>query len=281
MAKQDKLNRMPPYLPIIVEDWQSDPDTQSMTDAQIGIFLKALLHQWQNGSLPRNAWDFAKKIDSSFDTTLRFLSTYSHLFVCCECSASWSREDCECGASKSRARCENTKLKNLRIDVNLGLGLGTTEPYQNQTEPEPNVTVPTNIVEVQPSALHSEPETPVAGVSEFLLAIASLFGKTRVNGSVLTKWETVLKPKVELYSEDHVLGLLKYALEENAVWARAITTVKKMDPVEYFVSKFEDIETTREGDEKFKKIRDRKRPAVGKEKNLAHIEEKIKPMEIV
>ena len=280
MAKQDKLNRMPPYLPIIVEDWQSDPDTQSMTDAQIGIFLKALLHQWQNGSLPCNAWDFAKKIDSSFDTTLRFLSTYSHLFVCCECFASWSREDCECGASKSRARCENTKLKNLRIDVNLGLGLGTTEPNQNQTEPEPNVTVPTNGVEVQPSALHSEPETPVAGVSEFLSAIASLFGKTRVNGSVLTKWETVLKPKVELYSEVYVLGLLKYALEDNEVWARAITTVKRMDSVEYFVSKFEDIETTREGDEKFKKIRDRKRPAAAKEKNIVPIEEKNKPMEL-
>ena len=178
MAKQDKLNRMPPYLPIIVEDWQSDPDTQSMTDAQIGVFLKALLHQWQNGSLPRNAWDFAKKIDSSFDTTRRFLSDYSHLFVCCECFASWSKEDCECGASKSRARCENTKLKNLRIDVNSGLGLGTTEP--NITEPK--VTEREHVADagdetpIQPSSPEHEIPTSDSEISKFLSAIADLLG---------------------------------------------------------------------------------------------------------
>ena len=70
---------------------------------------------------------------------------------------------------------------------------------------------------------------------------------------MLNKWEATLQPKVKTSSEAYVIGLLKYALTENEVWARAITTVKRMEPIEYFVSKFEDIETTREGDEKFKR----------------------------
>src|SRR5580700_7260139 len=111
MAKQDKLNRVPPFIPLLWQDWQSSPSVRSMTMTQQGIYLNILIHQWVYGDFPRNAWELSRTLNSSYDTTLRLLSDYSHLFVCCECSASWSRADCECGASKSRGTCENPKLR--------------------------------------------------------------------------------------------------------------------------------------------------------------------------
>ncbi len=143
MAKtfNNSMNRVPPFMPVLWQDWESDPDTQSMSETQSGIFLKILLRQWQIGSLPRNAWDLARECKiRSYDTTLKFLKTYSNLIVCCECGASWKGEDCECGASKLRGRCENRKLRNLRIDVNSGLELGTTKQKQTKPEPEQKLT---------------------------------------------------------------------------------------------------------------------------------------------
>ncbi len=132
MAKQKFINGVPPFLPIIVEDWVSDPDIQAMTLSQIGIFTKALIRQWQDGSLPRNAWDFAAKIEARYETVATFLQTYSNLFRCLECGRTWSASDCGCGCSKSVGRVENKKLKFLKIDVNSSLDLGTTE--QKRTE---------------------------------------------------------------------------------------------------------------------------------------------------
>lgn len=126
--KQELLNSVPPYMPIIIEDWQSDPDTQSMSDVQVGIFVKALFYQWQNGSLPRDPWKFAKKIDSRYETVIKFLQTYPKRFTCTECERKWTVNECGCGKfGVSVARVENTKLKLLRIDVNSNLPLGTTE----------------------------------------------------------------------------------------------------------------------------------------------------------
>ena len=289
MAKQDKLNRMPPYLPIIVEDWQSDPDTQSMTDAQIGIFLKALLHQWQNGSLPRNAWDFAKKIASSYDTTRRFLSDYSHLFVCCECFASWSREDCECGASKSRARCENRKLKNLRIDVNSDVALGTTEPKLTKTEPKSTEVPPTDD-NIPPELLPQEQEAEVpeadSSVPDEAIRLAYDFwrwlGKpTRFkNAKTFKLWSGLIESKTKTSSLAHVRHVLHYAATESDSFAPAIKALGvKRDPMEYCITeKWENILSAREFDLDKAKRNAKKQ---GKEKNLAQIEEKLKPMEIL
>ena len=51
---------------------------------------------------------------------------------------------------------------------------------------------------------------------------------------------------------------MDYALTVNPIWMRAITTVKKQDPMEYFVEKYETIEENREGDEKFAKMQAKK-----------------------
>jgi len=132
MARQQIIKGSPPYLPIIVEDWVSDSDIQSMTVAQIGIFIKALIRQWQDGSLPRNPWDFAAKIEARYETVANFLQSYSNLFACLECGRRWTGSDCGCGCSKAVGRVENKKLKFLKIDVNSRLELGTTE--QKRTE---------------------------------------------------------------------------------------------------------------------------------------------------
>jgi hypothetical protein len=150
MAKEDKLSRVPPYLPILWEDWDSDPDTSSMTDTQTGVFFKMLKKQWVIGRLPRDAWKLSREIKSSYETTLRFLRAYPNLFVCSECGRSWSEVTCECGQSYTRARCENLKLKFLRIDVNSGLPLGTTEP---KPQPKP---------EEKPKENHSEQAAEIA-----------------------------------------------------------------------------------------------------------------------
>ncbi len=259
MAKQDKLNRMPPYLPIIVEDWQSDPDTQSMTDAQIGIFFKSLLYQWQTGSLPRNAWDFAKKIDSSYDTTLRFLLDYSHLFVCCECFASWSREDCECGASKSRARCENRKLKNLRIDVNSDVALGTTEPKLTKTKPKltevppPDDGIPPKL---PPQEQEAEVPDPDSSVPDEAIRLAHDFWRWLgeparfKNASSFKLWSGLIESKTKTSSLAHVRDVLHYAATESDSFAPAIKALGvKRDPMEYCITeKWENILSAREFD---------------------------------
>jgi hypothetical protein len=289
MAKQDKLNRMPPYLPIIVEDWQSDPDTQSMTDAQVGIFFKALLYQWQNGSLPRNAWDFAKKIDSSYDTTFRFLSNYSRLFVCCECFASWSGEDCECGASNSRARCENRKLKNLRIDVNTDVALGTTEPKLTKTEPKltevppPDDGIPP---ELPPQEQEAEVPDPDSSVPDEAIRLAQDFWcwlskpARFKNPKTFKLWSGLIESKTKTSSLAHVRDVLHYAATESDSFAPAIKALgTKRDPMEYCIAeKWENILSAREFDLDKAKRRNKKQ---GKEKNLAQIEEKLKPMEIL
>lgn len=263
MAKQDKLERVPPILPILWQDWDSDPDIMGMSLPEEGFYFKFLKRQWVLGDLPADPWKLAKELKVNYRTTAHWLQKYSYLTVQTQrpCSEHAPAVQLEC--TKCAASLHNKKLKNLRIDVISDLALGTTEPKITK----PKVTEPEHIAGVEDEAPTQapapEPEapTPDSEISKFLLAIAGLLGKTTVKRSVLTKWEAALQPKVKAHSEAYVLGLLKYALEENEVWARAFSSLTKQEPVEYFATKFETIEGNREGDEKFKKIRDRKHPA--------------------
>jgi hypothetical protein len=161
--------------------------------------------------------------------------------------------------------------------VNSDVALGTTEPKPKRTEPKPNlITTPDD--EVEPQTPSFEPETPdPKSLIDLCVSVSELLNKPTLEPSLAKRWKSALKPKLEAHSAAYVLGLLKYALEENEVWARAFASLTKQDPVEYFASKFETIEGNREGDEKFKKIRGRKS---GKEKQIVEIEEKRKPMEL-
>jgi hypothetical protein len=136
MSKQDKLDRVPPYLPIIWQDWLSDPDVRSMTMAQRGIFLEILLQQWVFGDVPRDPWKLSKDIKADYRTTVKFLQTYSKTLACIQCHRCWNAVKPQCQCSDLTGRVHNRKLHFLSIDVKLNLPLGTTEA--NRTEPEPN-----------------------------------------------------------------------------------------------------------------------------------------------
>jgi hypothetical protein len=99
------------------------------------------------------------------------------------------------------------------------------------------------------------------------------------NSSVLRHWALLVSPKVRLHSVEYVLGLMTYALEESEFWAPKFQNVKRCDPMQYLIEKFENIEDAREGEEKAAKIRKRKRPT-SKERTIVSIEEKHKQIEV-
>jgi hypothetical protein len=138
MAKQDKLDRVPPYMPIVCCEWKGNRDIQRMTVAEEGFFVRFLLKQWELGDLPADPWLLSRLLNTNYRTTDKWLQKYSHLTVKSlqprsEHAASLHQECSKCAVS-----LHNEKLKNYGIDVNLGLPLGTTEP--NLTETSPKVT---------------------------------------------------------------------------------------------------------------------------------------------
>jgi hypothetical protein len=127
MAKQNKLTWVPPYMPLIWQDWMSSADIRSMTMAQRGIYISILLHQWIYDGVPRDAWQLSKDINAKYDTVKRFLQTYPHLFVCRECGGSWTGAVGECCGSSGGVVVENIKLRNLRKEAISDTPLGTNK----------------------------------------------------------------------------------------------------------------------------------------------------------
>ena len=68
MAKLRKINGVPPVLPIIWQDWDSDPDTQRMTVAEEGFFFRFLRKQWVLGELPADPWRLSRMLNSKYET---------------------------------------------------------------------------------------------------------------------------------------------------------------------------------------------------------------------
>ena len=171
----------------------------------------------------------------------------------------------------------NEKLRNLSFDVNFGLPLCTTEynlTEQNRTEPNlpPRGGDKADGDADQPPAptQEQEPQTPVP-VSKVQKAVKhfwKLLGSPKKydTKAVGQRWESLIEPKLQCSALEYVTGVMDYALTVNPIWMRSITTVKKMDPMEYFVSKYETIEENREGDEKFNKMKAKRS---GKERNPA------------
>jgi hypothetical protein len=190
MAKTttNAMNRVPPFMPILWQEWESGPDTSTMTDLQVGIFFKMLLRQWVVGSVPANVSDIIRecKLDSGRNAVLRFLESYPQLWTCDGCGADFMRTECGCstdvartsdghstdakrtsGGRKAYTRRTNQKLKNLRIDVNSGLELGTTKPNSTKPEPEPQ---PQPVASAEAGSSESEPvlgSSPAPQVKEF------------------------------------------------------------------------------------------------------------------
>jgi hypothetical protein len=113
-----------------------------------------------------------------------------------------------------------------------------------------------------------EQETPVLcdqALTELVHKFWFLLGEPAKykNSSVLQRWAVLISPKVKLHSVEYVLGVMTYALEESEFWAPKFKNIKRCDPMQYLIEKFENIEDAREGDEKAAAIRKRKGPAFG------------------
>jgi hypothetical protein len=113
-----------------------------------------------------------------------------------------------------------------------------------------------------------EQESRVSGdqaLTELVHKFWSLLGEPAKykNSSVLQRWAVLVSPKVKLHSVEYVLGVMTYALEESEFWAPKFQNVRRCDPMQYLIEKFETIEDAREGEEKAAKIRKRRRPTFG------------------
>jgi len=263
MAKQDKLNRVPPYLPIIWQDWLSSGDVRSMTMAQRGIYVEILIRQWVLGSVPRDAWKLAKDIQADYKTTVRLLSTYSHLLVCCQCGASWTPVTCQCGTSNLTATCHNPKLKNIRNDVDSDLPIGTTEPNPttpNRREPHLalNALAPPSEARgegVTSASLDGEvfdQATPITAKDDSLVnEFVGLLGMAKSpSPEVYNHWSTVFAQLVEAYGEPNFKTIMAYCFQHER-YCRGIKTVKKQDKADWFSQNFEELAERMAADEEF------------------------------
>jgi hypothetical protein len=285
MAKQDKLNRVPPFIPLLWQAWRSSPSVRSMTMAQRGIFLEILIEQWIYGSFPRSAWELSRRIGSDFRTTVRLLEKYSKLAVCCQCGDSWTTVTCQCGDSNLTATCHNPKLKNLRIDVNADLALGTTE--LNPTQPklrEPHLAlnaiappseargggegVSTSVVDgyfdhtkkgIAEAAVEEKP-TPTPALSPLVDDLVQRLGMVEPpEPKVYGEWARRLENLVDGWGSVKYAKAIAYVFE-NQMYCRGIKTTKE-DKVKWLCGKFESILAKMDADAEFasKKPQD-KRP---------------------
>jgi hypothetical protein len=119
--------------------------------------------------------------------------------------------------------------------------------------------------EASPASDSSEQEQEDQALIKLAHKFWSLLGEPAKykSGSVLRRWTVLVSPKVKLHSIEYVLGVMTYALEDSEFWAPKFQNVKRCDPMQYLIEKFENIEAAREGDEKAAAIRNKKLPTFG------------------
>lgn len=147
MSKKVQLERVPPYIPIIWQDWDSSIDIQNMSLAEEGIYFRLIRKLWELDELsgtPRRLAQLIRVPD--YRTMERWLEKFSHLLMVdkqhtVECEGNLreiygkltvnSREtSCNC-----TVKIRSEKLRNLKNDVKNNMPLGT-----NQTKTKPNQT---------------------------------------------------------------------------------------------------------------------------------------------
>lgn len=92
---------------------------------------------------------------------------------------------------------------------------------------------------------------------EFWIGIGS---PAKYESLTATKWRDLIHAKVQLHSPDYVAGLIAWALESE-FWYPRIKNSRALDPMEFFLSKFETLEDQRETDEEMARRNKKKRPA--------------------
>jgi hypothetical protein len=272
MAKQDKLNRIPPFLPFLWQDWRSSQTVRRMTHSQRSIYLDILIEQWISGNVPRDAWRLAGMIQADYKSTVRLLENFSEVLVCCQCGASWTPVNCQCGASNLTATCHNPKLRNIRIDVDSGVALGTTEP--NLTQPhltEPQLAsasqtggggISNSVVEryfdqgnKRDGAMAEEPTpTPDPLVDDF---IALLAPPKPPCPQTYNHWSGVFGRLVGVHGEAKFKTIMAYCFQHER-YCRGIRTVKKQDKADWFYDNFVELAERMVADQEFDARRSQK-----------------------
>jgi hypothetical protein len=101
-----------------------------------------------------------------------------------------------------------------------------------------------------------EPEQPADPVRSLVNHFFILLGEPERHRPKVEPWAAL----VAKLSSDHdrIREVMGWALESSEVWSRAITTVQRVDPMEYFCEKFETIAAGMEGDRKFAENREKR-----------------------
>jgi len=146
-VKKTVLERVPPYVPIIWQDWESSVECQAMSLAEEGIYFRIIRKLWVLDELPSKPSKLAQIVGVSDARTMkRWLEKYSHLLALekkhsSECTGNLLEIYGRLPVDHREVTCEcpgnllSQKLRNLKNDVKNNMPLGT-----NQTEPKPNLT---------------------------------------------------------------------------------------------------------------------------------------------
>ena len=248
--KQDSLERVPPYLPIIWQDWDSSIDIQNMSLAEEGIFFRLLRKLWVLDELsgtPRRLAQLIRVPD--YRTMERWLEKYAHLLSVDkahtrECTVNLReiyrnltvdvRETtCECPV-----KIRSEKLRNLKNNVknNVGLGANLTKPNLNQTEPL-SVSQSVSYEEAEASLEEEEfdeqedgvfeitdKDVPVSELPCFSLLHSEFGCDTELPEETIRRVHSALK--VLGKDESWMQGCIQFALGHKRFWAKRVFNAK-------------------------------------------------------
>lgn len=248
------------YFPFDVIDWLTSPDVTNMSAAERGIYITLLAVQWRDGHVPADAKLLAKTLGLDYRSVANWLRNRDGL-------APVLRHNCDTSAAEpSHIRCVRANEKLLKIALAKGklrLGEGTEERRLEEIRREESMDVegvdlaitlplqtnPKPVSDQEPKEPSSSaPKPPLTEVAKTVRTFMKLLGSPdRYNNRKTgTKWEALVATLTG--TQDHIRNLMHWAIEDSEVWARSITSVSRVDPMEYFVEKFYTIEAGCEGD---------------------------------
>jgi hypothetical protein len=255
----EKLNRVPPVLPIVWHEF--NPLIRTMNMTQRGVYFSMMLHQWLYDSLPWDAWQLPKAIGAEYKTCRKFLEKFSDLTVCVQCSSSYRPATVHCSCSDRAVTMHNEKLKNYKIDVNSKVPLGTTEP--NPTSTEGNGTSPSADAVPPPtgggekkknsgSSLDDDFDQDPLEPNPLVDELVARLGMARPPVPKLYReWARKLNNLVDGYGVARYQKGIAY-LFENAYFGRGIKATKE-GKVAWLCSKWEAVLTQMDADKEFGK----------------------------
>lgn len=250
-VKKVVLERVPPYIPIIWQDWESSVECQAMSLAEEGIYFRIIRKLWVLDELPSKPSKLAQIVGVSDARTMkRWLEKYSHLLALekkhsSECTGNLREIYGRLPVDHREVTCEcpgnllSQKLRNLKNDVKFNMPLGTnqTEPKPNQTEVSASrlvskLTTPTNVDEEpernRPEELRllvlGDMETPVQELPCYN-TLHEAFGVVAALPEMTVR--EIHSAAKQLGEDDSwIKGCLHFAFDHKKFWSQRIVTAQ-------------------------------------------------------